>query len=68
MTFEALKQYLDDAGSRYGYVGTFDSCNLMIKTANGLVPVGSAQIHIGTNGVGSIILSDEEPNGDSVCL
>ena len=66
MTFDALRQYLDDASSRYGYGGTFDRCKLMIKTANGLVPVGSAQIHIGTNGFGSIILSDEEPNGDSV--
>lgn len=65
MTFETLKQYLDDTGSRYGYAGTFDSCKLMIKTANGLVPVESVQIHIGTNGVGSIILSDEETNGDS---
>ena len=65
MTFAELKQYLDDAGNRYGYAGTFDSCKLMIKTANGLVPVESARIHIGTNGVGSIILSDEESNGDS---
>ena len=64
MTFDALRQYLDGAGNRYGYGGTFDSCKLMIKTANGLVPVESAQIHIGTNGVGTIILSDEEPNGD----
>lgn len=64
MTFEALKQYLDGVGDRYGYAGVFDNCKIMIKTANGLVPVESAQIHIGTNGVGSIILSDEEPNGD----
>ena len=65
MTFDELRQYLEGAGNRYGYDSTFDSCKLMIKTANGLVPVGSAQIHIGTNGVGSIILFDEEPNGDS---
>ena len=64
MTFDTLRQYLDGAGSRYGYGGTFDSCKLMIKTANGLVPVESARINIGTNGVGCIILSDEEPDGD----
>ncbi len=66
MTFDSLREYLDDAGNRYGYGGTFDSCKLMIKTANGLVPVESARIHINTNGFGSIILSDEEPDGDSV--
>lgn len=66
MTFDELREYLGDAGDRYGYRGSFDSCKLMIKTANGLVPVESARIHIGTNGVGSIILSDEESNGDSV--
>lgn len=64
MTFDELKKYLDDTGSRYGYAGTFDGCKLMIKSANGLDPVESVQIHIGTDGDGSIILSDEEPNGD----
>lgn len=64
MSFDELKHYLDDTGRRYGYAGTFDDCKLMIKTANGLVPVVNVQIHIGTDGIGSIILSDEVPNGD----
>lgn len=66
MTFEDLRQYVNDTGSRYGYAGTFDSCKLMIKTANGLVPVESAHIQIDGNGAGSIILSDEVSIVDSV--
>ncbi len=64
MTFEALRQYVDGAGSRYGYCGSFDGCEIMIKTPHGLVPLESVQIQIDPNGVGSIILSDEEPDGN----
>jgi hypothetical protein len=66
MTFNDLKEYLNDAGQRYGYVGTFDDCRLMFntRTCTGLVTVQSAQITIGTDGFAHIVLSDEEPNGD----
>lgn len=66
MTFNELKKYLDDAGQRYGYVGTFDDCRLLVNTraCTGLVTVESAQITIGTDGVASIVLSDEEPDGN----
>jgi hypothetical protein len=64
MTFDDLREYLGGAGDRYGYRGSFDSCTLMIMTTNGLVPVGSAQIHIDEGGTGSIVLSPEETNGN----
>ena len=64
MTFDSLRQYLDDAGKCYGYVGTFDRCILMLKTTNGLVPVESAQIQIDEGGIGRIVLSSEEPDGN----
>lgn len=64
MTFEELKQYLDDAGDRYGYRGSFDSCTLMFMITNGPVPVESVQIQIDASGTGSIVLSPEEPDGN----
>jgi len=64
MTFDDLRKYLDNAGSRYGYVGTFDNCNILVNTGNGLVPVESVHIQIGNNGIGCVILSDEEPTDD----
>lgn len=64
MTFNDLREYLNDAGQRYGYVGSFDSCKLMIKTANGPVPVENVQIQIDASGTGSIVLSPEEPDGN----
>ena len=66
MTFNDLREYLNDAGQRYGYVGTFDDCRLMFntRTCTGLVTVNSAQITIGPDGVAYIVLSDEEPDGD----
>lgn len=64
MTFDALKQYLDGAGNCYGYKGSFDRCILMVKTANGLVRVENAQIHIDEAGIGNIVLYPEETNGN----
>lgn len=64
MTFDELREYLNNAGSLYGYQGSFDSCKLMIKTANGVVPVENAQIHIDEGGIGSIVLSPEGPDGN----
>lgn len=64
MTFAELREYLDGAGDRYGYRGSFDSCKIMLTTPNGQVPVESAQIQIDANGTGSIVLSPEAPNGN----
>ena len=64
MTFDDLREYLGGAGDRYGYRGSFDSCKLMIMTANGPAPVKNAQIQIDANGTGSIVLSPEAPNGN----
>lgn len=64
MTFNSLREYIDDAGGSYGYRGSFDSCKLMFKTPNGLVPIESVRIQIDHNGIGSVILSDEEPDGN----
>ena len=64
MTFDDLREYLGGAGDRYGYRGSFDSCKLMIMTANGPAPVKNAQIQIDANGTGSIVLSPEEPDGN----
>ena len=63
MTFDDLREYLGGAGDRYGYRGSFDSCKLMIMTANGPAPVESARIHIDEGGTGSIVLYPEETNG-----
>lgn len=64
MTFDSLREYLNNAGSLYGYKGSFDSCKLMIMTTNGPVPVESAQIQIDASGTGSIVLSTEVPHGN----
>jgi len=63
MTFDELREYLGDAGDRYGYRGSFDSCKLMIMTANGPVSVENVQIQIDASGTGSIVLSPEAPDG-----
>ena len=64
MTFAELREYLDGAGDRYGYRGSFDSCKIMLTTPNGQVPVESAQIQIDANGTGSIVISTEAPHGN----
>ena len=64
MTFDELRQYLDGAGDRYGYRGSFDGCRNMIMAANGPAPVESAQIQIDASGTGSIVLSPEAPDGN----
>ena len=64
MTFAELREYLDGAGDRYGYRGSFDSCKIMLTTPNGQVPADHVQIQIDSSGIGSIVISPEAPHGN----
>lgn len=64
MTFSGLKEYMDGAGQRYGYVGVFDCCELMVNTPTGVAPIKSVNININEEGVAYAIFTVEDSNGN----
>ena len=64
MTFDDVRQYLDNTGSRYGYAGTFDGCELLVNTPAGIMPIKSVNININEEGVAYAIFTVEDNNGN----
>lgn len=64
MTFDDVKQYLDNAGNRYGYAGTFNGCELLVNTPAGIMPIKNVNINIDSDGIASVIFSVENNNGN----
>ena len=64
MTFDDVRKYLDNTGSRYGYAGTFDGCELLVNTPAGIMPIKNVNINIDSDGIASVIFSVEGNNGN----
>lgn len=64
MTFDDVRQYLDNTGSRYGYAGTFDGCEVLVNTPAGIMPIKNVNINIDSDGIASVIFSVEGNNGN----
>lgn len=64
MTFDDANQYLDNAGKRYGYAGTFNGCELLVNTPAGIMPIKNVNINIDSDGIASVIFSVEDNNGN----
>lgn len=64
MTFDGVRQYLENTGNRYGYAGTFDGCELMVNTPAGIMPIKNVNINIDSDGIASVIFRVEDNNGN----